>query len=70
MIFQHQNGQTIVLQGNELFVNGVAYELPKHVQKRHGHSITQANNKIYIDGYEFRNGEFKRSFAALFHLLF
>ncbi len=70
VIYQNQDKQTIVLDDNKLIVNGKTYELPKRHQNRSGHSLTQVNNKIYIDGYEFENGMFKRSLAALFHWLF
>jgi hypothetical protein len=70
MIFQEQDGQTIILDKSSLLVNGVAYELPKRLQNRSGHSLVQVNQKIYIDGYEFQNGKFRRSLAAFFHMLF
>lgn len=70
MIYQDQNGQRIMLYSSSMLVNGVSYELPKRIQNRNGHSLAQVNNRIFIDGYEFRNGEFKRSLVALFHLLF
>jgi hypothetical protein len=70
MIFQEQDGQTIMLDSSSLLVNGVAYELPKRLQNRNGHSLAQVNNRIFIDGYEFQNGKFKRTLAALFHMLF
>lgn len=70
MIIQKQDGQTIMLDNSSLLVNGVPYELPKQLQNRSGHNLAQVNHQIYIDGYEFRNGKFRRSFAALFHMLF
>ena len=70
MIYQDQNGQRIMLYSSSMLVNGVHYELPKHLQNRNGHSLTQVNNRIFIDGYEFQNGKFKRTLAALFHMLF
>lgn len=70
MIFQEQDGQTIMLDSSSLLVNGVAYELPENIKHRSGHNLAQVNNKIYIDGYEFRNGKFRRSLAALFHMIF
>lgn len=33
-------------------------------------SITVINNKIYVNGYEYKNGEWKRTLAALLHLWF
>ena len=70
MIIQNQNGQAIMLDSSSLLVNGVAYELPESIKNRSGHSLAQVNKKIFIDGYEFRNGKFRRSLLALFHMLF
>lgn len=70
MIIQNQNGQTIMLDSSRLLVNGVAYELPESIKNRSGHSLAQVNQKIFIDGYEFRNGKFRRSLLALFHMIF
>ena len=70
MIFQEQDGQTIMLDSSSLLVNGVAYELPKRIQNRSRHNLAQVNQKIFIDGYEFRNGNFRRSLLALWHMLF
>lgn len=69
-MIQKQKGLSVVLNENELVVNGRKYELPKRVQNRSGHSITQVDGKLYIDGYEFRKGEFRRSLSALWHMLF
>ena len=70
MIYQDQNGQRIMLYSSSMLVNGVHYELPKRLQNRNGHGLAQINNRIFIDGYEFQNGKFKRTLAALFHTLF
>lgn len=35
-----------------------------------GTSITTVNGKCYIDGYELKNGKWKRTFMALWHLIF
>ena len=48
-------------------INGVKYSFPKGVK---GHSISQIDNHIFIDGYEFVNGQFKRTLKALWHLFF
>ena len=33
-------------------------------------SSAMIGDKIYVNGYEYKNGEWKRTFAALWHLLF
>ena len=39
-------------------------------KKIKGHSVSQIDNHIFIDGYEFINGKFKRTLKALYHLFF
>lgn len=47
-------------------VNGV--ELPPPPTKCR--STTIINNKVYIDGYEFKNGKWKKTLRAWWHLWF
>ena len=49
-----------------VIVNGV--ELPPPPTKCR--SITIINNKVYIDGYEFKNGKWKKTLRAWWHLWF
>lgn len=35
-----------------------------------GNNTTIINRKVYIGGYEFKNGKWKRTFKALWHNLF
>ncbi|WP_297419053.1 hypothetical protein [Clostridium sp.] len=48
-------------------INGVEYPWVKGMK---GNSLTMINNKIYIDGYELKNGQWKRTLMALFYRLF
>lgn len=48
-------------------INGIRYKFPKRVK---GHSVSQVDNHIFIDGYEFIDGKFKRTLRALYHLFF
>lgn len=34
------------------------------------HNATVINNKVYIDGYEFKNGKWKKTLRAWWHLWF
>lgn len=52
--------------GNEVIVNGV--ELPPCPAKRS--NVTVINNRVYIDGYEFVNGKWKKTLNALWHKWF
>ena len=48
-------------------INGIEYPWAKGMR---GRSVSQINGKSYIDGYELIDGEWKRTFLALFHLFF
>lgn len=61
-----QIGNNTVVIVNRVIINGV--ELPPCPAK--GYCSTIINNKVYIDGYEFVNGEWKRTLRALWHLWF
>lgn len=54
------------VHGNRVIINGV--ELP-HVPSR-GYNSTVINSKVYIDGYEFKRGNWRRTLKALWHLWF
>jgi ADP-glucose pyrophosphorylase len=51
---------TVVI-GNEVTIDGV--KLPPCPAK--GYNSTVINNKVYIDGYEFINGKWKKTLRAL-----
>ena len=61
-----QIGSNYAVTGNKVIINGV--ELPPVPSK--GYCSTVINGKVYIDGYEFKNGKWKRTLKALWHLLF
>lgn len=52
----------------EVIVNGI--KLPPVPNKYKFHSVTTINDKVYIDGYEFKNGKWKKTLRALWHLWF
>lgn len=70
-IFQSNNYNNItsIITDKEkyIIINGIKYKLPKYIKGTH---ITQINNHVYIDGYEFKNGKFKKTLKSLFHLFF
>lgn len=35
-----------------------------------GHNSTVINGKVYIDGYEFKNGKWRKTMRALWYRLF
>ena len=61
---QIENNTMVI--GNQVWVNGV--KLPPAPCK--GHSSIVINGKVYLDGYEFKNGKWKRTLRALWHLIF
>ena len=61
-----QISNNCVVCGNQVTINGV--KLPPVPSK--GYSSTVIDGKVYIDGYEFKNGKWKRTPRALWHLLF
>ena len=70
MITIQENGKTYsIINSREKWIeiNGVRYKFPKRVK---GHSVSQVDNHIFIDGYEFIDGKFKRTLRALYHLFF
>ena len=68
MNIQYSNNNNSVVIGNRVWINGV--ELPPVPTKRKCHCSTQINDKVYIDGYEFKKGKWRRTLRALWHLWF
>ena len=56
----------IVVIGNKVIVNGK--ELPPCPAK--GNNVTTINGKVYIDGYEFKRGKWRKTLKALWHKFF
>lgn len=56
----------VVVSGNEVTINGV--KMPPCPAK--GHNSTIIDNKVYLNGYELVNGEWKRTLKALWHKWF
>lgn len=70
MITIQKNGKTYSIVNSKekwIEINGIKYQFPKRIK---GHSVSQIDNHIFIDGYEFINGKFKRTLKALYHLFF
>lgn len=56
----NNNNQTINMVDNKLIINGKEYKKPGI-----GNTLVQSNNHIFINGYEFKNGKFKRTLRAI-----
>lgn len=64
MNIQINNG--VVVKGNQVWINGV--QLPTAPCK--GYNSTVIDNKVFLDGYEFKNGKWKRTLRAIWYLWF
>ena len=61
------NDSNVVVIGNEgVFANGKKYPLPSHKCS----PSTVINNRIFIDGYELKDGKWKKTPRAVFHKYF
>ena len=56
----------VIVIGNEVTINGV--KMPPCPAK--GHNSTIINDKVYLNGYELVNGEWKKTLRALWHKWF
>lgn len=61
------NVSTVDLKNRKIIKNKKTYDIPKHIRCN---NVTQIDGEIFIDGYEFTNGQFKRTLKALWHLFF
>lgn len=61
----YRQGSTIFTCGDRVYINNVGYKKPGR-----GNTIVQSNGRIFINGYEFKNGKFKRTLRAIFECLF
>lgn len=58
-----------VIVGNKIMINGT--QVPPVPGKRGNYrSVTTINNKVYIDGYEFVGGYWKKTLRALWYKWF
>lgn len=64
MNVQKQDNVTVI--GNRVTIDGV--ELPPAPCK--GERVATINGKVFIDGYEFKNGKWKKTLRAIWHKWF
>lgn len=69
MISIAECGKYSIVNTREKYVeiNGCKYPFPRRMK---GRTVSQVNGKIYIDGYEFKNGKFKKTLKALYYKWF
>lgn len=56
----------IIVFGNRVIIDGV--EIPPCPRK--GHNSTVINGKIYLNGYEWKNGKWRVTIKSIWHLFF
>lgn len=57
----------VIMLPNSVMINGV--QLPPCPAKKYT-NVTQINGKVFINGYEFKHGKWKRTLRALWHYIF
>lgn len=59
---------SVKIIGNKVFVNGSP--LPPVPSAKSSVNLSQVGNRLYVNGYEYRNGRWKRTLRAILHALF
>ena len=62
-----QNGQEVRYSKDRIVVNGVTIPVS---QKFKANSVTIVDNRLFVGGYEYINGKWKRTLRALWHKWF
>lgn len=63
------NTNSAIVKNCEVWIDGK--KLPPHPDYgSNKNNITMINDKIFINGYEFKNGVWKRTFRSLLYLFF
>ena len=62
-----QNGQEVRYSKDRIVVNGVTIQNPP---KFKANSVTIVDNRLFVGGYEYINGKWKRTLRALWHKWF
>lgn len=59
----------LIICHNTIRYNGELLPNPPHF-KENSHNVTMVNNHLYVNGYEWKDGKWKRTFATLWYLIF
>ena len=54
----------------KFYENGKEFDLPKLKNRKYIHKITQVNNKLYCNGYEWKNNKWRKTLRAVFYDIF
>ena len=61
------NDDKITIDEHHLYVNGLGYKLPHNCKSN---DLTAVNGRIYVGGYEFAGGKFKKNLKSIWHKYF
>lgn len=64
----YQDCQGIISDKNIIMINGIEIPLPSATEERRNISII--NDKVFVDGYEWKNGKWQKTLRALYHKYF
>lgn len=59
------SGNSIIMNDREVVVNGIKYPVPGR-----GYNTSMIDGKIYVNGYELKNGKWKKTLRAMYHKYF
>ena len=59
----------LIICHNTIRYNGELLPNPPRF-KENNHNVTTVNNHLYVNGYEWKDGKWKRTLASLWHLIF
>lgn len=62
--------QIFAINNGIIVINGEEIVPPKRAFGNSGLNITQYNDRLFVNGYEWCNGKWKRTLAAIWHYLF
>lgn len=62
-----QNGREVKYSKDRIVVNGVTIPNPPKLKAK---SVTIVDNRLFVGGYEYINGKWKRTLRALWHKWF
>lgn len=62
-----RNNENMIIVGNKgVFINGKEYPLPDGKST----NSTIIDNHVFVNGYELKNGKWKKTLRAIFHKYF
>lgn len=54
----------------KFYENGKEIDLPELKNGKYTYKVTQVNDKLYCNGYEWKDNKWKRTLKALFYNIF